>query len=229
MSPAELDALLLQTLADRKLSGSERDALRGFALAHVDSPQDQAVARSRAFEIGRQTATDDDAKRLLTWLEDVLKSLAPPTAAAGGTEPTAAFFSPGEACLGQIAHRFAAARKSADVCVFTITDDRIARAILDAHRRGVALRLITDNDKAADLGSDIDRLAAAGVPVRVDRTPFHMHHKFAIFDGVRLLNGSYNWTRGAAEQNEENIVDTGDPRLLTDFQREFDALWAKLA
>ena len=26
----------------------------------------------------------------------------------------------------------------------------------------------------------------------------HMHHKFAIFDGERLINGSYNWTRGAA-------------------------------
>jgi phosphatidylserine/phosphatidylglycerophosphate/cardiolipin synthase-like enzyme len=229
MSPADLDALLSQTLADRKLSGSEKDALRGFAVAHIDSPQDQAVARSRAFEIARQTTADDDAKRLLTWLEEVLKSLAPPTAATGASEPSTAYFSPGDACLGQIAHRFAAARKSVDVCVFTVTDDRIARALLDAHRRGVAVRLITDNDKAADLGSDIDRIAAAGVPVRVDRTPFHMHHKFAIFDRARLLNGSYNWTRGAAEQNEENIVDTGDPRLVTEFQREFDALWARLA
>lgn len=230
MSPADLDALLRETLADRKLSGSEKSALTAFALKHIDSPQDQAVARSRAFEVARQHATDDEAKRVLTWLEDVVKVLAPPSTSGAnpGAEPSAAYFSPGEACLGQIAHRFAAARLSADVCVFTITDDRIARALLDAHRRGVKVRLVTDNDKAFDLGSDIERIAAAGVPVRVDRTPYHMHHKFAIFDRVRLLNGSYNWTRGAAEQNEENVVDTGDPRLVAAFQKQFDALWDQL-
>ncbi len=40
----------------------------------------------------------------------------------------------------------------------------------------------------------------------------HMHHKFALFDGGRLLTGSYNWTRGAAETNYENVIDTTDPK-----------------
>ena len=139
-----------------------------------------------------------------------------------------AFFSPGPDCLGHIVNRFQNARRTVDVCVFTITDDRIAGAMLDAHRRGVRLRIVTDNDKAGDLGSDIERLEAAGIPTKLDRTPFHMHHKFAIFDGTRLLNGSYNWTRGAAEQNAENVIDTGDPALVAAFQQQFDTLWAKL-
>jgi len=141
---------------------------------------------------------------------------------------TEVFFSPGPDCLGQIVNRFLAARSTVDVCVFTITDDRIARAILDAHRRGVAIRIITDNDKTYDAGSDVERLEAAGIAVKVDRTQFHMHHKFAIFDAARILNGSYNWTRGAAESNEENIVDTGDPIALAAFQAEFNRLWSKL-
>ena len=120
------------------------------------------------------------------------------------------------------------ARQTADVCVFTVTDDRITRVLIDAQRRGVAVRLITDNDKSHDLGSDVEQIAAAGVAVKVDRTPFHMHHKYAIFDGVRLLNGSYNWTRGAANDNEENLIDTGDPRLLEAFRRHFEMLWEKL-
>jgi mitochondrial cardiolipin hydrolase len=53
----------------------------------------------------------------------------------------------------------------------------------------------------------------------------HMHHKFAIFDGERLLNGSYNWTRGAANTNFENLVDTGDPELIAAFAEEFKRLW----
>ncbi|CAN5132339.1 hypothetical protein BH11PLA2_BH11PLA2_41940 [soil metagenome] len=142
--------------------------------------------------------------------------------------PSEVFFSPGDACRHRIVHRFNAARKTVDICVFTITDDRITKVILDAHRRKVAIRLVTDNYKAADLGSDVDELRAAGIPVKVDETLVHMHHKFAIFDCTRLLNGSYNWTRGAAEQNAENIVDTGDEVLLKAFQHEFDAMWAKL-
>jgi phosphatidylserine/phosphatidylglycerophosphate/cardiolipin synthase-like enzyme len=113
--------------------------------------------------------------------------------------------------------------------VFTVTDDRISDAMLAAHKRGVRLRVITDNDKAFDLGSDVQRLGAAGVAVRVDRTQFHMHHKFALFDGRRLLNGSYNWTRGAARDNEENVVVTDDAALIAAFQGTFDQLWERLA
>ena len=121
------------------------------------------------------------------------------------------------------------ARNTADLCVFTITDDRISSSILAAHARGVRVRIITDNDKAHDLGSDIERLAAAGIAVRIDRTPFHMHHKFAIIDGRRLLNGSYNWTRGAARDNQENLIVCDDARLVAAFQQEFEQLWTRFA
>ena len=109
--------------------------------------------------------------------------------------------------------------------MFTITDNRIAEAIEKAHRRRVQVRVISDDDKAMDAGSDIDRLDRAGIPVRVDRTEHHMHHKFAIFDKVRLLTGSYNWTRSAALHNEENFLITSDPELLKPFSRMFEKLW----
>ena len=230
MSPAEFDALLRQTFADHKLSGSEQQLLTGFALKQIDSDQDRAVARSRAFAVAREAARDDESRRVLAWLEGVLKAVdgvAALTRPAADAAPDEAFFSPGETCLRQILNRFAAAKRTADVCVFTITDDRITRSLLDAHRRGVKVRVLTDNEKAFDAGSDVEQIERAGVPLKVDRTPYHMHHKFAIFDGVRLLNGSYNWTRGAANDNEENVVDTGDPRLIAVFQRKFDELWAK--
>ena len=231
MNTAELDALLRETLSDGKLSGSEKEAIAGWAMANLDSEPDRGAARRRAFEAATGAVNGDEVRRVLGWLEEVLKvvHVGPAGGAAGSAvAASSAHFSPGVECLGQIVHRFQAARRTADVCVFTVTDDRSARAMLEAHARGVRLRLITDNDKSADLGSDIDRLRAAGIPVKIDQTPYHMHHKFAIFDAARLLNGSYNWTRGAAEQNEENIVDTGDPRLVAAFQREFDGLWAKL-
>jgi mitochondrial cardiolipin hydrolase len=138
-----------------------------------------------------------------------------------------AWFSPHDDCPGRIINLFAEARSSVDVCVFTITDDRVSDSILAAHCEGIRIRIITDDDKAHDLGSDIDRLAAAGIPVRIDHSPFHMHHKFAIFDGRILLQGSFNWTRGAARDNQEDLVVTDDPRLVTAFGREFERLWTQ--
>ena len=57
-------------------------------------------------------------------------------ARSSGCSPSArAFFSPGEDCLDAIRDAFDGARRPADVCVFTITDDRIRDAMLAARRR----------------------------------------------------------------------------------------------
>lgn len=79
-----------------------------------------------------------------------------------------------------------------------------------------------------DEGSDIQRLKNAGIEVRTDRTPAHMHHKFAIFDRQTLLTGSYNWTRSAAEHNHENVVVTADARLTEAFDEAFERIWIHL-
>jgi len=152
---------------------------------------------------------------------------------ANPSSDDAAFFSPGDACWQHIVHRLQKAQRTADLCVFTITDDRISRAILDAHHRGVKLRIISDADKALDLGSDLQQFTESGIAVKLIRVVSHndphagghMHHKFAIFDRLNLVNGSYNWTRGAANINYENLIDTSDEKLLQRFSAEFERLW----
>jgi phosphatidylserine/phosphatidylglycerophosphate/cardiolipin synthase-like enzyme len=220
----DLDTLLRSALADGKLAGGEQAALLAFAQQHLRTDQDRALARSRVFAAARES--HPAAEPALKFVEAALKALTSP---GSGVAPTEAFFSPGGGPLDRILARFNGCRRTADVCVFTVTDDRITRSLLAAHQRGVAVRLITDDEKAHDLGSDVEQIRAAGVPVRIDRTPYHMHHKYALFDGARLLTGSYNWTRGAADQNEENLLDTGDPAVVATFTREFAALWQKLA
>lgn len=228
MNAAELDAILRQFLVDHKLSASERQTLMAWAEKNITTEQKRGVARSRLFEAARTAVTDPAAVEVIDFLEAALKVIVPAQNTAGSAPSTAACFSPGEACLGMIVNHLINARRTIDICVFTITDDRISNTILAAHKRGVKIRIITDNEKAYDAGSDVPRFREAGIPVVVDETPFHMHHKFAIFDGQRLLNGSYNWTRGAAAQNEENIIDTDDRNLIAKFQHEFEALWTGL-
>jgi phosphatidylserine/phosphatidylglycerophosphate/cardiolipin synthase-like enzyme len=221
----EMDQVLKASLDDHRLSRVERRALIYSLGPEATSAATRALWRGRAFDLVRGLPNEPKA---LDWLEEVVRALdaaAVRQAATAEVVTSHARFSPGDACLREIVHRFDQARRSVDICVFTITDDRITNAILEAQRRKIALRLITDDRKSADLGSDVELLVEAGISVRTDRRPAHMHHKFAIFDGAFLLNGSYNWTRGAALENSENLITTSDPGLIRDFQEEFNRIW----
>lgn len=223
----ELIDQLSRSLDDARLSDDEKRHLTR-ALRDATPPEEGLRRlRNHAFDLVRERITDPQQRDLLKWLDGVVRALDVVRSPSGAARSQACF-SPGLDCLNAINAQLRHARRSADICVFTISDDRITREVLAAMRRGVALRIITDNEKEYDAGSDIGRLRDAGVPLRVDRTPAHMHHKFAIFDGTWLLNGSYNWTRSACEQNEENLVLTNEPALVREFAGEFERLWQHL-
>jgi len=219
--------LLAGGIADGRLSDDERRELANALLAAPLRDEDLRRLRNQSFGLVRERLSDPLQLALLKWLEGVVRTL---DASASRTPAVLqeAAFSPGTDCLELILRCLRAVEKMLDICVFTLSDDRIAEAVLAAHRRGIRIRILTDNDKEFDAGSDIARLRDAGIPVVVDRTSAHMHHKFAIFDGKRLLNGSYNWTRSACNLNEENLVLSDDPRLISRFSRQFETLWQTL-
>jgi cardiolipin hydrolase len=224
---AGLQALLAGSLADGRMADDEK---RGFAAAVREarlSPEALNALRNHAFALARDGLAGGDPAALLRWLESAMRAIDVARGGARNVRNTACF-SPGLHCLNTIVAHLRDAKRSVDLCVFTLSDDRITREVLAAHRRGVALRFITDNAKEFDAGSDVAGLRRAGVPIVVDRTDAHMHHKFALFDGTWLLNGSYNWTRSACEHNEENLVASNDPALVAAFQGEFERLWARL-
>lgn len=228
MSNGSIEDALRITLADYRMTRGEKRTVAKVIEKVGNDEQDLAYARHSAFELVREQFGRGHDMELIDWLEDALKVLKPRNPGVSSNTRSEAFFSPNDACVARINRLFSSARKSVDVCVFTITDDRIKHSIIDAHRRGISIRIISDNDKSGDLGSDIDQLSRAGIPVRVDRSDYHMHHKFAIFDRNRLLTGSYNWTRSAAKYNEENFILTSDVGLLNSFRSAFKGLWADL-
>ena len=135
------------------------------------------------------------------------------------------FFSPGEDCVNHIIDLINEAYIQLDICVFTISDDRISRAIVEAMKNGVEIRIISDNFKVEDTGSDIEDLSRVGISVKLDTTENHMHHKFMIVDKKIVLTGSYNWTRSAALYNQENILSMDDEEVVSKFSNEFEKLW----
>lgn len=222
---AALDRTLRESVADLSLDNEEKFELRELG---ARLPADRVrYLRNRAFDLARELMLAQPARTLdaLRWLEQVVKTL--DAVAEPPTLVSSAFFAPGDACLRKLRELCRSAKRSLDVCVYTISDDRLAEEILACHKRGIAVRVISDNDKKFDDGSDVLRLRELGVPVRVDDSPFHMHHKFALFDGRVLANGSFNWTRSATTSNEENLVVTDDANLVRSFSGHFEALWGK--
>jgi len=229
MSDQELTEALRQTLADHRVTRGERKALRALLDEAALDDHRRALLRSQAFEIARAEIDAPQAREVLEWLNDIVGLLLAPARGAGRVRgarvPSEAWFSPGEEPLACIVRHLRAVRSRADICVFTVTDDRISDGVLSAARRGVKVRLISDDDKSGDLGSDVQRFERAGVPVALDRCPAHMHHKFALFDRARLLTGSFNWTRSASGHNHENLLVTGEPSLVAAYEAEFERLW----
>lgn len=221
--------ILRQTLDDRRLSRGERTALgKHLEDAQIDRRQAEGIQRD-AFELARETIDSTNGAMVVEWLGDIVKALQKVEQHGEREEMAEAWFSPQDDCPRRICSLIASARSEIDICVFTITDDRLTSAILDAHGRGARIRIVTDDEKSDDLGSDAEQLLKAGIEIRIDRSPFHMHHKFAMFDRKLLLNGSYNWTRGAAVNNEENFVVTNNRRLIAAFSKTFENLWNQFA
>ncbi len=227
MNLEQIEVLFARTLDDLRLSRGERRALRETLGESDLEGHDLDGLRGRAFALAQERLSAHGDHRVLEWLEDAIRLLTPRADRRSSIAET--YFSPGDEGVQRLSSLIRHARQAVDVCVFTITDDRLSEALAEVAQRGVRVRILTDNDKAEDRGSDIDRLERVGIPVRVDRTEKHMHHKYAIFDRELLVTGSYNWTRSAARHNEENFIVTDEPRLVKPFRDAFRELWQQLA
>lgn len=212
-----------RSLDDGKVSRNEASVLKERLGEASLNKRERGLLRHKIYELVSSRMKDPRDKALLDWLEDVHKILD-----ASQSQQELRFeslFFPSEKSFGRFLSVLKEARQTLDICVFTITDNRVVSVIEDLFASGVKVRIISDDDKAMDRGSDVYDLARADIPVRFDDTPNHMHHKFAILDNKTLLNGSYNWTRSANLHNQENLTVTDAPAMVKAFRDEFERLW----
>jgi len=214
---------LKTSLEDAIMSRSEKKALKASILDKHLTKNELNWLRSEIFKLAKDNVSEFRNEQIVDWLEEANKLILPKTETGIYTK---SFFSPGTNCLDTINMNIGSATRKIDICVFTISDDRIRDKILYAINKGIIVRIITDDDKTMDKGSDIEFLINRGAKVKMDDSPHHMHHKFALFDDEILLTGSYNWTRSASQFNQENILETNDPKALDQYKKEFNRLWA---
>ncbi len=136
-------------------------------------------------------------------------------------------FSPDDRVAERIVELIRGAQRSIQIMAYNLTLDEIRDAILERAQAGVVVQGVFDEGQAKNQGSDVERLAQAGLEVLLDGNRGLMHHKVIVIDGELLITGSYNFSRSAEERNDENVLFIFSPELAEQYQLEFERLRAE--
>ncbi|MGO9571724.1 MAG: phospholipase D family protein [Desulfomonilaceae bacterium] len=119
--------------------------------------------------------------------------------------PAKVLFNPGGGCTQAIIDEITNAESEILVQAYFFTARPIAKALVEAHKRGVDVQVIIDERKSRTQGSQATFLANQKVPTYIDGEHPSAHNKVMIIDGKTVITGSFDFTI-QAEINAENLL-----------------------
>ena len=98
------------------------------------------------------------------------------------------------------------ARQSIHFMAFSFTDDALGDAIIERFQAGVPVGGIFEKRGSSTEYSELGKMQALGMSVQPDTNQWALHHKVFIIDGSTVVTGSFNFSRNAEEENNENLL-----------------------
>ncbi len=148
--------------------------------------------------------------------------------AASAVDPQV-YFSRSDPVANILLREISSAKKSIHVLIYSITDADLANALVAATKRGVDVKIVFDRSQGEEKNSLSDELLAQLGPKRAvyryGKGRGIMHEKMAIFDGLTVTLGSYNWTNNARANNWENLILLRDAKIAAECTAEFNRVW----
>ena len=157
-----------------------------------------------------------------------------PSRKPGGTTPRLVingvpvenYFSPEDKVGEKITEKLKQATSSIYFMAFSFTDDRMGKVLREKAKAGVLIQGVFEAVGSQTKYSEFGALREAGIDVRQDGNPYLMHHKVFIIDEKIVITGSFNFSTGADESNDENVVIIEDPALAEAFIAEFQRVYS---
>ena len=118
-----------------------------------------------------------------------------------------------------------------DAIMYRITDSRHTDALINAHNRGVPIRLIVENNQYRDRqylwdAWNVDRLYMSGIKLRWRGHAGENHEKLVLLYGEALtIFGSSNWTTASATSQQEHNYFTTKNAIFLWFEDQFNRMW----
>lgn len=148
----------------------------------------------------------------------------PPLSEAEDTNPAwKVYFSPHGGCTAAIVTELDKARSTVHVQAYSFTSDAIAKALLNAHKRGIKVRVILDRSQKSQKYSSADFLLHAGIETLIDDQHAIAHNKVMVIDGQVVITGSFNFTKAAENSNAENLLVIHDSKLAAPYLQNWAA------
>jgi phosphatidylserine/phosphatidylglycerophosphate/cardiolipin synthase-like enzyme len=123
-------------------------------------------------------------------------------------------FSPNNGATAAIIQALAEAQKSILVSAYSFTSKNIAKALLNAKKRHVTVKLILDKSQTYQKYSSSTFFSHQGFDLRIDVKHAIYHNKVIIIDDNTVITGSFNFTKAAENKNAENVlIIRGNPQL----------------
>ena len=115
-------------------------------------------------------------------------------------------FSPGGNCTDVIIKEIDGATAEILIQAYSFTSAPIAKALVNAHKRGVKVEAILDKSQRTAKYTSATFLANSRIPTYIDAKHAIAHNKIMIIDKATVITGSFNFTKAAEEKNAENLL-----------------------
>lgn len=120
------------------------------------------------------------------------------------------------------------AKKYIYISIFFITHKEIQQSLINAHKRGVEIKIINDATNAHTKHTIHKALRTAGIKVKTENYAGKMHSKTMIIDNEISIIGSLNYTKSGNNKNDENVVVIYNEEIAKYMQETFMHLWNKI-
>lgn len=115
-------------------------------------------------------------------------------------------FSPNGGVTNAVVEAIREAKKRIRIQAYSFTSQPIAKAIVEAKRRGVQVTAILDKSNRTAKYSAATFLKNQGAIVRIDDAHAIAHDKIILIDDNVVITGSFNFTAAAEASNAENLL-----------------------
>ncbi len=140
------------------------------------------------------------------------------------TDPANPFSSQGTGGVdGPLVKAIDDAKLSIDVAAYSISLNSVRYALIDAHDRGVTVRIVMESTNMDR--SDVQAMLEAGIPIIGDNLPGLMHDKFIVIDRSEVWMGSMNYTDSGTYDDNNNMMRILSTKVAEDYSVEFKEMF----
>lgn len=146
--------------------------------------------------------------------------------------PTAAatidvYYAPEDEPLTRLSKFYDRATRYIYVAVYGLTSPIAVKGLVEAKKRGIDVRVITDRERLEDQKQKtaVETLHLAGIPILVNQHDGLMHLKQVVIDDDINASGSMNHTGSGNRYNDERLDVIHDHAISLKARDKFLAMW----